>query len=56
MEHTTTTDLLALFRTIIPLLTSRAYPEVVWVPAVCASRGTDIVPLRRDDLLKETPG
>jgi len=48
--------LLTFFRTTIPLLASRAYLEVVRVPAPRASRGTDVVPLRRDDLLKETPG
>jgi len=51
----TTTDLLTSLRAIIPLLAPRAESEVIRVPALRASRGADVVPLRRDDLLKEAP-
>ena len=48
-----TTDLLTFFRTIVPLLASRAQHEVVRVPTLGTSRGVDVIPLRRDDLLEE---
>ena len=51
-----TTDLLTSLRTIVPLLAPRAEPEVVRVPTLGTSRRPDVVPLRRDDLLKEPPG
>ena len=49
----TTTDLLTFSRTIVPLLASRAQPEVVRVPTLRTSRGVDVIPLRRDDLLEK---
>ena len=55
-RQTTTTDLLAFLRTIVPLLASRAQPKVVRVPALRTSGGADIVPLCRDDFLKESSG
>ena len=49
----TMTDLLTFFRTIVPLLASRAQPEVVRVPTLRASRGVDVISLRRGDLLED---